>query len=192
MGNVLTRGLTGMMTGPQESFISKLLDTQAVPGGSDEVTRIRAKLVEGGITKQQASDMIGWLKQLPRVELTAASPAGTVVNVNSDPVTEEGLYVHDERVYKVQRSKSSGRLYAKVLTTTIPEARRLTEAGETVNFDYVYAPGAFRVLTAANRLTPEVAERLSIVYSWCIRCGRALKRAESVAAGMGPVCRNKV
>ncbi len=189
---IATRGLTGMMTEAQARFIQNLLGTRDVPGGAPEVERIRGKLTEGEITKQQASDMIGWLKTLPIVSasLTAATPGQP--SAPADPVTEEGLYLHDDRVYKVQRSKTSGRLYAKVLTVTIPEARRLTEAGEVVNFDYTYAPGAFRVLSASDRLTAERAESLSIVYSWCIRCGRALKRAESVQAGMGPVCRNKV
>ena len=104
---------------------------------------------------------------------------------NPDPVTEPGIYERDGEFFKVQRSRSSGNLYAK---RAVESTRRLTEAGEVVEFDFVYAPGAVARLAASDRMNEERARELAIRYGSCINCGRTLKRAESVERGIGPVC----
>jgi hypothetical protein len=116
---------------------------------------------------------------------TPAAPAPS-----ADPVTEVGMYRDGTDVYKVQKSRQSGHLYAKRLTAIT--GHRLTEADEVVTWEFQYAPGAFRVLTAASRMTLDEAKAFGIRYGICCVCGASLKDAESVARGIGPVCGGRV
>ncbi|MGW9069240.1 DUF6011 domain-containing protein [Streptomyces yangpuensis] len=97
------------------------------------------------------------------------------------PVTEEGMYRHDETVYRVMRSES-GNLYAKEFTPG-------TDGGGA---SLVYAPGAIRHLSAADRLTVEEAAEISRSLKACVVCARRLTSPKSVAQGVGPVCRKRV
>lgn len=108
-----------------------------------------------------------------------------------DPVTEPGLYrkataTGQDSIYKVQRSKQSGGLYAKVLMPI--GGKRLTESGEVVNWEFQYDRGAIRSLRASDRMTLEQAKAFGIRFGVCCVCGRTLVDAESVAQGIGPVC----
>ena len=170
----------------QVNFIKKLLDEKQVE--SEAAQRLRHLIDQGTLTGGRdgtASQAINWLLVQPRRVVNPATFAAT-------PVTEPGIYEHDGKIYKVQYNKTKTNLYAKVLTMTIGEAKRLTAAGSTVKAEYVYAPGAFREIDASHRITGPRAEELSIVFNNCIVCGRHLKAADSVKAGIGPVCRNKV
>lgn len=175
--------VTNPATPKQCNFIKKLLSEKLVSEAAAE--RLTERIEHGTLDKYLASDSIAWLMTQPR---KPQDPSKLSVH----PVTEPGLYEHDEKIYQVKRSKTSGNLYAKVLTMTIGEAMRLTASGSTVKAEYVYAPGAFREIDASNRITGERADELSIVFSNCIVCGRHLKAADSVKAGIGPVCRGKV
>lgn len=90
----------------------------------------------------------------------------------AQPLREEGIY-QDSRgdVFKVIRS-SNDRLYAKQL----------------VDGEFVYAPGATRRLTAADRLTLEQASQYGQLTGTCCRCGARLTDEDSIARGLGPVC----
>lgn len=178
-----TMKVSNPATPKQVGFIQRLLDEKVVP--TDAADRLRERISQGTLTKDIASPSIEWLLAQPRKPLDPAT-------LSRVPVTEPGIYEHNEKIYKVVRSKTSGNLYAKVLTMTIGEAKRLTAAGSTVKADYVYAPGAFREIDASNRITGARAEELSIVFNSCIVCGRHLKAADSVRRGIGPVCAGKV
>lgn len=182
------RTLTGEASDKQVSFLTSLIEGRQVPTEHEaavEMLRLRA---EGGtLSKQEASDAINWFKGLPYK--ISATPAGAPVF----PVTEPGVYETPEgKIYQVKWNRGKTNLYAKVLTMTSGEAARLTATGATVKAEYVYEAGAIRKISATDRITGERAEELSIVFSNCIVCGRHLKAADSVKAGIGPVCRGKV
>ena len=102
-------------------------------------------------------------------------------------ITEPGLYQQDGVVYKVQVSKTSGKPYAKRLI--VIGGKRLMESGDKANLEYEYAPGAVRSLRPEDKMDLEAAKRFGIEYGFCVRCGAFLKDADSVEAGIGPVCR---
>lgn len=178
-----------MVTDPasvrQIDFIQVLLDQRDLPDA--DAARLRERIAAGTLTKGLASDSIGYLKSLPYKSRTE-SPMGSA----HQPVTEPGIYEFQDKIYKVQRTRDKQRLYAKVLAMTIGEAKRLTATGSTVKSEYVYAPGVFRLIDARHRITGERAEELSIIFNNCIVCGRHLKAADSVKAGIGPVCRKSI
>lgn len=165
----------------QVSYLRSLLDKHETP--ADSADTLRARLELGDVTKGQANEYIEFLKLCP--QKSAATTGGT-------PVTEPGLYEHAGLIYKVQRSKTSGNLYAKVLDTSVDQALRLTAAGTTIRASYTYAPGAFRQIDASNRITGDRANELSIIFSNCLVCGRTLTAAQSVARSIGPVCIGRV
>lgn len=107
----------------------------------------------------------------------------------ANPVTEPGIYRDGDTVYKVQRSRQSGNLYAKVLRDLNPgQGDRLNDDNDRVRFEFEYAPGAVFRLTADMRMTEADARDFGLRYGVCANCGRHLKVAESVERGIGPVC----
>jgi hypothetical protein len=77
------------------------------------------------------------------------------------------------------------KLYAKELVESAP---RMSETGEQISFELVYARGVIYDLALSDRMPLAKAEELTARYSRCIACGRHLKAAKSVQAGIGPVC----
>ena len=162
----MTAATMPLATEKQIAFIANL-------GGSAPAQLTRAdasKMIEGLLTAQRAF-----------------GPAR-----GSNPVTEVGMYRSaDGTIYKVQRSKLNQNLYAKKLTPINGDRLRDVELGVAptiVNWEFVYEVGAVRNLTADQRLTPEQAKAFGIRYGVCCVCGRTLKDAASVQAGIGPVC----
>jgi Family of unknown function (DUF6011) len=96
-----------------------------------------------------------------------------------------GVYRMAGQIFVVKENREHSRCYAKKLVET---SQRLTEQGEIVEFDFECAPGAIYDLQESDRLPLEEAKKLIIRYSRCIVCGRHLKLAQSVEAGIGPVC----
>lgn len=97
-----------------------------------------------------------------------------------------GVYEVDRVVYVVKPNRTKTAVYAKRLVEI--GGRRLTEAGEVANIEFVYAPGAVKLIRPEHRMTTERARTLTLVYGRCLNCGRHLKAAESVERGIGPVC----
>lgn len=89
-------------------------------------------------------------------------------------------------IYIVKPNREHTRVYAKRLVETPSE--RLTEAGEYVDFDFVYEPGAIFRLRPEDQMSVDRAKQLMIRYGKCIVCGARLKVAQSVERGIGPVC----
>lgn len=110
------------------------------------------------------------------------------MNGNSGPaINELGMYLLENgEVFKVQRSRQSGRLYAKNLRPV--SGQRLTDDGHRVAWEFIYAPGAIWALKAEHRMTLEQAQAFGIRHGVCCICGATLKDAKSVTAGIGPVC----
>lgn len=95
-----------------------------------------------------------------------------------NPVTEVGMYRLGDEIFRVKKSRA-GRLYAM----------RFTPNGET-RFQYV--GGAIYRLSADNRMTLADARAVGAEVGICCVCGRDLIVEESVAAGIGPVCAQRV
>lgn len=103
---------------------------------------------------------------------------------------EAGIYVVGEQIVKLQASRETKRLYGKVLSPI--GGRRLTEAGEQVQWEFLYAPGAVKeVKERGEKMSKAAAMEFGIRYGICCQCGRGLKDATSVAAGIGPTCIKK-
>jgi len=92
-------------------------------------------------------------------------------------------------MFKVQKSKQSGYLYAKHLRAC--EGVRLNEVDERAQWDFVYAPGAINALNDAMALSVQEAKEFGIKYGVCCVCAARLKDAKSVRDGIGPVCQKR-
>lgn len=97
-----------------------------------------------------------------------------------------GVYETQSGIFVVKFNQSKTRLYAKRLVEI--GGTRLTETDEDVHIEFEYAPGAVYNLTPDDRMPLDRAEALTLRYGRCIVCGRTLKAAKSVRAGIGPVC----
>lgn len=89
-------------------------------------------------------------------------------------------------IVKVKLTKDKQRKYSVVLTAI--GGTRLDEDKTEVHWDWVYSPGLIRMLTPEMRMDEEGARQFGILYGICANCGRTLKDAKSVEAGIGPVC----
>jgi hypothetical protein len=136
------------------------------------------------LNKREVSKLIDELLKLPKV---ARKPVAAPVEL------EDGMYLKDGEIFKVQHSRSSARQYAKqlrvVLEAEFDDEDDIVRPGEIV-FDYI--PGAIRKLTAADRMTLEQAEEFGALYGTCVRCGRTLTKEKSIARAMGPICAGKL
>lgn len=100
-----------------------------------------------------------------------ALPGAAVKKMIAEALVD-GFYVKDNVIYKVQTS-GANRKYAKALSS---------KGG------FYYAAGAVMKLTAADKLTIEVAQQYGKTYGICCCCGATLTDAKSVEAGIGPIC----
>jgi hypothetical protein len=89
-------------------------------------------------------------------------------------------------IFIVKPNKEKTRVYAKKLVEA--PSKRITETGQTVDFDFIYEPGAIYQLKTEHLMPLERAKQLMIKYGKCIVCGRRLKVAVSVERGIGPTC----
>ncbi len=173
-------------TDKQVAYARALLADRAVD--ADFIVRFMQRVEDGTLTKDEASQTIKYALARPKAEVAAQASAAAPQPVPVEP----GIYERDGRIFQVKQSKRTGNRYALVLTEKHTGVRRLTERGEVIAAEYVYAPGAVKNIKPEHRLTVARAEELSVVFGSCIRCGRTLKAAESVAAGIGPVCRKYI
>lgn len=128
----------------------------------------------GQFTKTAASNVIDGLQYAPKRQEPVIDSAQQVESI-------EGMHRLDGKIFKVQVAKNgSGRMYAKELTGDSEEG-----------FQFVYAPGAVRKLSASTRLSLEEAKEFGALYGTCCVCSRTLTDENSIAAGIGPVCAGK-
>lgn len=101
--------------------------------------------------------------------------------VESDPITECGIYGNEHGVYRVKQSRE-GRFYAMRF---IPEADKKSDR-------FTYERGAIYTLTPKHRLTLAQAVELGAQHGVCVVCGAELSDPTSIERGIGPVCAKKV
>ncbi len=93
-------------------------------------------------------------------------------------------------IFKVQRTRDGQRVYAKQLVQI--GGRRIVESDEVVQFEFEFAPGALRWLKGEDRISEDEARAFGIRYGICCVCGTRLKDADSVQAGIGPICVTRI
>jgi hypothetical protein len=125
--------------------------------------------LETGLTKTQASTLISLILDCPKRAQATQAPA------------EAGFYLFEANVYRVQPSKSTGKLYAKILVSK--------EYGKG---SWEYAQGMVYKLAGAEKLTLEVAANMGHAFGICMVCGRTLTALESVNSGIGPICAGRL
>ncbi len=134
-------------------------------------TLISERVFEGAVdfaplTSAEASSLITELLNSPRKS-------------GAERVSDEGMYRNAEGdIFRVQRSKESGNLYAKRL--------------DIIDGGFVYEAGAIRNLKPSDRMTLDEAKAFGVEYGICCVCGAFLTNEVSVAEGIGPVCGGRV
>jgi hypothetical protein len=147
------------LTEGQERFIRSLTQQREVPASLSLPEDLST------IPRADVDHIINTLKNSPY----SSRPAS--------PDLTEGMYRTDTgRIFKVQRSRESGRLYAK----------------ELLNGTFTYAQGAMRLLTPADRMSLADAQAYGRRTGMCCVCGRELTNPESVQNGIGPICAGRL
>ena len=144
------------------------------------------------MTAETADKTVAWLQRqtgkmsVPQDQhrVSEQPPAGSL----ADTEENQGVYLKNGEVYVVKFNKTKTRLYARRLVEAPGHQRRTTEAGTRSSFDLEYAPGVFKTLTAADRMTLEDAREVMTRYGRCLYCKHPLRAAESVERMVGPVC----
>lgn len=165
-----------MATTRQQAFIRDLM----VQAGASREEADAADF--SNVSVGQASQMIETLKQTVRERR----------NANGGGEPPEGIHFlpsEGERgtVLKVQRAvHGSGKLYAKRLVPPPP-------GGNARDGEWVYEGrnGAFRSLSEDTLMTLEDAQEYGHLYGVCCRCGALLTDEQSIADGIGPVCKTR-
>lgn len=154
-------------TDKQQAFIMRLANDRLVKEA------VRSSIVDrlsyGPMpTKAEASRMIDWLLAQPKTSRDVAREQAAPV--------EPGMYETEHGVvYKVYPARMSDRMFAKELTAD----------------GFVYRGLATRFVSAKDRMTLEQAAAYGRTFGHCVVCGRLLTDPESIAAGIGPVCRER-
>jgi hypothetical protein len=162
---------TPLASAKQVAFIISLLADRVLP---DCFTVVEEAQV-AALTSSAARDMITALLARPKV---AVKPV-----TKDTPVAErqDGMYLKDGVVFKVQYNLSKTGLYAK----------RLVQDGHgEAHFDYAGSL-AKNGLKAEHRMTLAQAKEYGSLYGTCCNCGRTLTDEDSIAAGIGPICAKK-
>lgn len=143
----------------------------------DYIDRLRPQVPEGDPLHAQADDVAA-LDMAQASDLIDRMKSAAKANRPARPEPEQGLYMVDGTVYRVQPARESGRLYAKRLD---PDTGWQYEGKR---------PFAF--LSADQRMTVEQAEAFGVAHGCCAVCGRTLTVPESVERGLGPVCAGRL
>lgn len=142
----------------QIAFLHTLISERVFEGAVDFAT----------LGSAEASSLITELLNSPRKS-----------GATAERVSEEGMYRNAEGdIFKVQRSRESGNLYAKRL--------------DIIDGGFLYEAGAIRNLKPSDRMTLDEAKAFGVQYGLCCVCGAFLTNEVSVAEGIGPVCGGRV
>lgn len=113
---------------------------------------------------------------------------------SAKPVEEsvtEGMYrVDNGDIYKVQKSRQSGFLYASKLEKL--DTSEFDKRGNEITHKFEYMGKApLRFIKAEHRMTMEEAAQFGKETGSCCNCGRTLTKQESIDRGIGPICAGK-
>jgi hypothetical protein len=147
----------------QIAYATRLATEADMPG--DQRTAMLG--IIPAMSKTAISALIDGLRTLPKIPRQAEPVKAEI--------SEEGIYLLGDAVYKVQRSKTSGNLYAMALAS---DGR------------FAYDRGAIFTLRreGAAPATLEDAIAYGLRTGRCCCCGHDLTHPDSIATGIGPVC----
>lgn len=172
-----------LATPKQESFLLKLARERQGEGTPTMRVQIMQDLIEQGLPKQRATQLISKLLLRP---LEAHTTAPSTREKTIDATLTPGVYDVNGHVYVVKPNHEKTRLYAKRLVEI--NAERLNENDDPVQIEFVYEAGAIFNIRPEQKMPLERAKALTIRYGRCIVCGRRLKAGKSVKQSIGPVC----
>lgn len=174
----------------QVAFVQKLLGEKELPlDPSPQFQEALAAFHAKEIKAAQASNLIEVLLRRPKSKNAVEVPVGI-----------HGL---GDEIFKVQKSPTTGNVYAKRLVKTRALCKGHSQNGELVYCDqglcefdpwdveFFYAQGAVAKLSEETLLSLAEAKQFGLLYGTCIRCGRTLTDEGSIAEGIGPVCATK-
>lgn len=165
-------GITYPASERQVSYLLSLIEGREWPE-SLPITRDDAsqRIYEGTMDRRTASSLIDALRVAPKI---ATKVVGDL---------SEGMYrTGDGTMYRVQRSRESGRLYAKRMDWDLTTGKPHFE----------YDKGAIYALTSADRMSVEDARAWGVETGICCVCGAFLTDAKSVERGIGPICEGRI
>jgi len=177
----------------QVAFIRKLLEQKDV--NANDTDMVEDALNAGRMTAGQASGLISDLLQRNNRKVVAHDVTVKVGVITPEYVTEDGMYLKDNVIYKVQFNKAQGdgrRLYAKRLEVTNESEFLADPQNVEPHVHFVYEAGAVKRLCAGDRMTMEQAKAFGALYGTCCVCGRTLTDENSIAAGIGPICAGRL
>lgn len=142
------------ITEKQFAFLSTLVSERIHEFAGDLAT----------LTSGEASTLITTLLASPR-------KAGG----SFERVTEVGVYRNaDGDIFRVQKSRETGNLYAKKL--------------DILDGGFLYVQGAMRFIKPSDKMTLDEAKAFGVQFGICCWCGATLTDPVSVEQGIGPVC----
>lgn len=156
------------VTPRQIEFINSLKVERRVPGTLLEEYRRLWRRNE--FDANTASRMIAEMMYFPLIE-----------KEYTKKVSLEGIHNVNGQIIKIQRSQESGYLYAKVLLQEL-----------SGKWSFTHLQGGLKLVSEATKITLEDAKKYGQLYGTCCMCGRTLTDERSIAAGIGPVCAEKV
>jgi hypothetical protein len=162
---------------------TRVLADERVVGTVKTAAELLAAYDESGrMNRSLARNVIDTYKDRPRVFQPApvapsAPQAAAKPAAKAEPVTlEPGIYQVDEAIYKVQKSRQSGRLYAQKLVDG--------------RWDYDAGWGAMKFLRPEHRMTTEQAAAFGQKFGMCVN-GHPLSDRTSRYFGYGESCANR-
>jgi Family of unknown function (DUF6011) len=172
---------------PRQEAARTFLSTIARPREGFEADMVTMAASARPMSPGQLGAVERWREreEATRAQSTAPAPSGLAAQSPTGPgvgSVAAGMYRDpvEGTIYRVQPSRSSGRLYAM----------RLVE-GDTGG-DFEYAPGAMARILPAWRMTADEAAAFGRAHGWCCVCGRLLTNPVSIAAGIGPICGGRI
>jgi hypothetical protein len=171
------------------ALIDKLLNApelsvrMATEGQKRYIASLNAQIIDAriqiseadinSVTFAEVNDVLNLLKSIINAEKEDAKR----ITPSVKPISE-GAYWHEGRIVRVQKARQTGNLYA-----TIQVEPNVDE------FEYVR--GLINKVNPDNMLTHEEMKAFAAEFHQCGDCGRRLTNKESIAYGIGPICRNK-
>lgn len=156
--------ITKPITEKQIAYINTLLTKIA----GDNAGEFMLAFMESEPSTKDASAYIDTLK---------AKSKSVAVKADEENIPD-GLHYIGQQVYRIRKSKSSGRLYAELLDT---DAREFRYVGRK----------PLGQASASTLMTLDQAKVFGKAYGFCVRCCALLEDPASVEAGVGPVCAKK-
>lgn len=154
---------TTLASDKQLYWIVKLVDEKTIT--TELRDEIRRGIKRNDITKKDATRFLDAL-------FNAKGPVAV------DAVTEAGFYAYEDKVYRVKAAKSTGNLYAQLVT----------EHG----FNYEAAKGMMKVLKADMKMSGEQIAAYGQKTGVCANCSAPLTDPASIIVGLGTVCGPKI